>query len=98
MFYLTILVVRGLTQGGPGLVTIPFPVFLDLDGTRAPRTGGQVHRGTRFHDTPGCQTLFDKFGKVFLGHKDMSANWETSLPGSEFSFSMSPGVGEGSYD
>ena len=59
--------VGGLNQGGPGSVTVVWfsgGYFVYQIGWTEPPTGGQVHRGTRFHDTPGCQILFDKFGKV----------------------------------
>ena len=71
---------RGLTQGDLGqyllsgfLVAI---LFIRLDGPN-PQPGGQVHRGTRFHETPGCPILFDKFGKVLDASRSICGCWET---------------------
>ena len=89
---------RGLNQGGPGSVTVVWfsgGYFVYQIGWTEPPTGGQVHRGTRFHDTPGCQILFDKFGKVLDALRSVCGCWETSLPGSWIQFLFFPGMREG---
>ena len=48
---------KGTNPGGTRVSNyFLFPVFLDLDGTRAPRTGGQVHRGTGSTTLPGVKS------------------------------------------
>ena len=86
---------RGLNQGEPGSVTVVWWLFYYQIGWTEPPTGGQVHRGTRFHDTPGCQILFDKFGKVLDASRSVCGCWETSLPGSWIQFLFFPGMREG---
>ena len=59
--------------------------YLLWDGWTGHPEGGQVHRGTRFHDTPGCQISFDKsvlnprsvFLLRFLGDR---SKWARSVP------------------
>ena len=78
------LVVRGPTQGETRVTNHSRYCDSWFGWNPSPPDGGP---GPSWNSVPRhsrVSNLVRKFDKVFWGRKDMSANWETTLPGSEF--------------